>query len=208
MFWVGVILLIAALIVWFCYNLATKGKVELKSIEACINNIERNPSYPNVYEKFIDVWNSSTWIQPDNFVNAGYYNRILKICEKNSSYLIVWQLLEEVIKKLDIYFAIDKSQKTNTFKFLADNLFKKINNQPIREQILLLIHLVSEIGQAETQELYNTSLKILEANSSSQEAKTLVLDVGRLHYGFLRPDKKPTIYDEQAIQNDIIVRST
>lgn len=207
MFLVGVILLIAAFIAWVSYNVATKGKVELKTIEACIDRIERNPTSPNVYDKFIDVWNSSTWIQPDDFVNGGYYNRILKICEKNSSYVIVWQLLGGVIKKLDVYFAIDKSQISNTFKFLADSLFKEFKNQPIRERILSLIHLLNGIDQAETQELYNTSLKILEANPSSQEAKTLVLDLGRFHYSFLRLDKKPTIYDEQAIQNDIIVRS-
>lgn len=171
MFWVGVILFIAAFIVWCSYNIATKGKVELKSIEACINQIERNPNSPNVYDKFIDVWNSSTWIQPDDLVNGGYYKRILKICEENSSYVIVWQLLGEVIKKLDIYFAIDKSQRTYTFKFLTDNLFKKFKNQPIRERILSLIHQVSGIGQAETQELYNTSLKILEANSRVKKLK-------------------------------------
>lgn len=54
---------------------------------------------------------------------------------------------------------------------------------------------------------YESSLKILEANPNSQEAKVLVLDLGRLHYSILRPNKKPTIYDEQAIQNDILVRS-
>jgi hypothetical protein len=210
MFLVGVILLIAAFIAWISYNIATKSKGQLQSLEACINQIERNPNSPNVYDKFIDVWNSSTWIQSDDLFNKGYYNRILKICEQNSSYVKVWQLLGEVIKKLNISFGIDvdgKRQRSNTFRFLADSLFKEFKNQPIRERILSLIHLLSGIGQAETQELYNTSLKILESNSSSQEAKMLVLDLGRLHYSFLRLDKKPTIYNEQAIQNDIIVRS-
>jgi len=210
MFWVIVIVLVVAVVAWFSYNILTKGKAQLKSVEACINQIERNPNAPSIYDKFIEVWKSSTWVQSEDLFNGGYYDRILKICEKNSSHVKVWQLLGEVVQRLNMSFGINasgKRHKSNTFRLLTDSLFKEFKNQPIRERILSLIHLISGITQAETQDLYNTSLKALEANSSSQEAKMLVLDLGRLHYSVLRPDKKPTIYDEQAIQNDIIVRS-
>ena len=43
-------------------------------------------------------------------------------------------------------------------------------------------------------------------NSNKVTAKQLVLTIGRWYFGKLR-DGKPTIYDEQAIQNDISVRS-
>lgn len=210
MFWVIFIVFTLAVVAWFSYNVATKGKAQLKSVEACINQIEINPNSPSVYDKFIEAWKSSAWVQFADFFNGGYYDRILKICEKNSSYIKVWQLLGEVIQRLNTSFGTNESGKrhrSNTFKLLADSLFKEFKNQPIREKILSLIHLVGGLTQAETQDLYNTSLKVLEANSSSQEAKMLVLDLGRLHYSILRPDKKPTIYDEQAIQNDLIVRS-
>ncbi|RCJ38289.1 hypothetical protein A6770_13115 [Nostoc minutum NIES-26] len=206
MFGVVVITLVIAVVGWFSYNVVTKGKAQLKSVEACISQIERNPNSPSVYDKFIEVWKSSTWVQSEDLFIGGYYDRILKICDKNSSNVKAWQLLEYVVQKLNIIFGINVAGKRNraiTFRLLADNLFKEFKNQPIRERILSLIHLVSGITQAET----NTSLKILEANLSSQEAKMLVLDLGRLHYSVSRPDKKPTIYDEQAIQNDIIVRS-
>ncbi len=210
MFWVVVIALVIAVVGWFNYNSATKGKAQLKSIGVCIIQIERNPNSPSVYDKCIEVWKSSTWVQSEDLFNGGYYDRILKICEKNASNVKAWQLLGEVVQSLNISFGINltgKRNRANTFRLLANNLFKEFTNQPIRERILSLIHLVSGITQAETQDLYNTSLKILEVNSNSQEAKVLVLDIGRLHYSILRLDKKPTIYDEQAIQNDILVRS-
>lgn len=43
-------------------------------------------------------------------------------------------------------------------------------------------------------------------NSNKVTAKQLVLTIGRWHFGKLK-NGKPTIYDEQAIQNDISVRS-
>ena len=210
MFLFFVLMLVVLVGAWFRYNVSTKGKDQLKSIEACISKIERNPSSPSAYDNFIEVWKSSTWVQSEDLFNGGYYDRILKICEKNSFNVKAWQLLGEVVQRLSITFGINASGKrsrSNTFRLLAGSLFKEFQNPPIRERVLSLIHLVSGITQAETQDLYNTSLKILEANPGTQEAKTLALDLGRLHYSILRPSKKPTIYDEQAIQNDIIVRS-
>lgn len=209
MFWLIVILLIVAVIAWFNYNIATKGKAQLKSIEACIAQIERNPNLQAPFKKFIETWNSSTWVQSEDLFNGGYYDRILNICESNSSSVKTLELLLEAVKKLNLAFAINvtgKSYRTKTFKILADNISKQFYNKIVREQIITTINAISGLTQKETQELYNISLKILEANPSSQEAKVMVLEFGRMHYSILRPDKKPTIYDEQAIQNDIIVR--
>jgi len=55
--------------------------------------------------------------------------------------------------------------------------------------------------------IYNLALEILDSNPDKIYIKTLCLALGRMHYGNLRPDKNPTIYDEQAIQNDILMRS-
>ncbi len=57
-----------------------------------------------------------------------------------------------------------------------------------------------------SQELYNLALSALEAHPSEPKAKQLVLKIGRYHFGKLRGGKV-TIYDEQAIQNDIQVRA-
>lgn len=55
--------------------------------------------------------------------------------------------------------------------------------------------------------IYNDVLEILASNPDKIHLKPLCLEIGRKHYSALRPDKRPTIYDEQAIQNDILVRS-
>ena len=55
--------------------------------------------------------------------------------------------------------------------------------------------------------IYNLILEVLSENPEKIHIKTLCLTIGRLHYGKLRPDNKVTIYDEQAIQNDILMRS-
>jgi len=56
--------------------------------------------------------------------------------------------------------------------------------------------------------IYNLVLEILASNPDKIHIKTLCLTLGRMHYSSLRPDKNPTIYDEQAIQNDILMRSS
>lgn len=53
---------------------------------------------------------------------------------------------------------------------------------------------------------YQTSLQMLESHPLSTAAKVFALNIGRWHFGRIRPDNKVTIYDEQAMQNDIVVR--
>jgi hypothetical protein len=54
---------------------------------------------------------------------------------------------------------------------------------------------------------YDTALGILALYPEELSLKPYVLDVGRWYYSILRPDGRITIYDEQAIQNDIIART-
>ena len=54
---------------------------------------------------------------------------------------------------------------------------------------------------------YNTALGILARHPEELSLKQYVLDVGRWYFSILRPDGMITTYDEQAIQNDIIVRT-
>lgn len=49
-------------------------------------------------------------------------------------------------------------------------------------------------------EIYQDMLKMLRAHS---EYKPFALETGRLAYGLKRKDGVPTVYDEQAILNDI-----
>ncbi len=71
-------------------------------------------------------------------------------------------------------------------------------------QCIINILFLSDSGR---QLIYNTTLEILEKDPGNYRAKQLILTVGRWHFGKLRKNGRPTIYDEQAILNDISVGS-
>lgn len=58
-----------------------------------------------------------------------------------------------------------------------------------------------------SQQIYDSSLDLVTTHIGNPQAKVFALEVGRWHYSLQRLDRKPTIYDEQAIQNDINTRS-
>lgn len=68
----------------------------------------------------------------------------------------------------------------------------------------LLKQLTSKIG---TKEAYNIALDTLSQNPEITQLKTLALEIGRIHYSSLRKNKRLTIYDEQALNNDIQSRA-
>jgi hypothetical protein len=55
---------------------------------------------------------------------------------------------------------------------------------------------------------YTRALEIVAEYPESSPARQFALEVGRWHYSRGREEGRPTIYDEQAIQNDIMVRSS
>lgn len=61
--------------------------------------------------------------------------------------------------------------------------------------------------QVPSKVFYDAALDILQQHPEQMSLKQYALDVGRWHYSIARPDGKVTIYDEQSIQNDILVRS-
>lgn len=61
--------------------------------------------------------------------------------------------------------------------------------------------------EASSGDIYKAALDILSQHPDQIPLKQYALEVGRWHYAIQRPDRKVTIYDEQAIQNDIAVRS-
>jgi hypothetical protein len=62
-------------------------------------------------------------------------------------------------------------------------------------------------AQIPSKVFYDAALDILQQHPEQISLKQYVLEVGRWHYSIARPDGKVTIYDEQSIQNDILVRS-
>ncbi len=77
----------------------------------------------------------------------------------------------------------------------------------VQGKVIRLLDQCPALKATETKVIYEAALDILANNPSNPTAKQFVLNVGRWHFGRNRPDKRPTVYDEQAIQNDILVRS-
>lgn len=61
--------------------------------------------------------------------------------------------------------------------------------------------------QVSSKSFYDAALDILQQHPDQTSLKKYALEVGRWHYSIARPDGKVTIYDEQSIQNDLLVRS-
>lgn len=55
--------------------------------------------------------------------------------------------------------------------------------------------------------LYQQSLEVVQSSKGAPAAKELALRLGRLSYAAGRPDRRPTVYDEQAVANDIAMRA-
>ncbi|MEM8805041.1 MAG: hypothetical protein AAGF01_03220 [Cyanobacteria bacterium P01_G01_bin.38] len=84
-------------------------------------------------------------------------------------------------------------------------------NDQWRERVFILISKKMPVSPSRNEltsiEVYEEVLKLLELHPEELKLRPFALKVGRWHYAKSRPDRKVTIYDEQAIQNDIQVRS-
>jgi hypothetical protein len=95
-------------------------------------------------------------------------------------------------------------QLNRILQILADNPINKQTHQ----EVFQILSDIPDISHGGSNLIYSTALDILESNPESPLAKQFVLEVGRWHKGRIRDGGMVTIYDEQAIQNDILVRLT
>jgi len=66
---------------------------------------------------------------------------------------------------------------------------------------------ITSANEISSKNFYEAALEILQQHPEQIPLKQYALDVGRWHCSMSRTDGKVTIYDEQSIQNDIVVRS-
>ncbi|MBD2392978.1 hypothetical protein H6G11_01755 [Cyanobacterium aponinum FACHB-4101] len=93
-----------------------------------------------------------------------------------------------------------------TYQTLVNCFLKDIDNEVVREKILSLMIFINKIPENHSEYLYFHCLDLLEKKQDDTKIKKITLLAGRLYYSSLRPDRIVTIYDEQAIQNDIMSR--
>ncbi len=99
----------------------------------------------------------------------------------------------------------------NDKKFDADDyeaIRQKYTDSPLNSQVQeATLLFLRTYPAANTEWFYSYALEVITENPDNVQAKTFALELGRWHYGRGRKDRLPTLYDEQAIQNDILVRS-
>ncbi|MDH6066980.1 hypothetical protein NWP26_06860 [Chrysosporum ovalisporum APH033B] len=111
----------------------------LQSLIQCISQIEKYPNSPSEYDNFMILWRQSSSMNPQTFLAGNYYDRILKICNTNSSNILAWQLLKAVV----IHFlpSFNENQISETFTLLITSLEKEFKNTPIKKVILEILPL-------------------------------------------------------------------
>jgi hypothetical protein len=87
-------------------------------------------------------------------------------------------------------------------------LRKQLAESPLDEQLQNEVLLMSEGYPALLESAYELALQILRDHPDSVVARAFALKAGRASYSAMRPNNSPTMYDEQAIQNDIMVRTS
>jgi len=98
-----------------------------------------------------------------------------------------------------LFDALDKNEKISILRLL-------LSTCPEDPKVQTFALKQIKRGVLYSTEAYAFALEILEVNPNLIKVKTFVLEVGRFHFAKLRGGKV-TIYDEQAIQNDIQARS-
>ncbi|OZH52540.1 hypothetical protein AFK68_23755 [Hydrocoleum sp. CS-953] len=95
---------------------------------------------------------------------------------------------------------------TDIINPLIDYLNTNPLNSGVQKIFMQCVTHIMLLSESERQRIYDTALEILQDNPASSTAKQFVLTIGRWHFGKSRKGGKPSIYDEQRIQNDILAR--
>ncbi|MBD2137162.1 hypothetical protein H6F32_06095 [Anabaena sp. FACHB-1237] len=152
---ISILLILIILLLGLClykiynYYLFSRTKLKVKKIVNDIDLIEMNPEDVSNYDRFIKIWKKSGYIEPKEFVNKGYYHRILRICEENSSNVQSWQLFKEVFTECLVF--LEDAEQSETLKLLMNILSKEFNNPPIKEKIIRIVMLLIHKNKAKMQ---------------------------------------------------------
>ena len=119
--------------------------------------------------------------------------------------LLIWYVQTPAGKA----YGIEQKKAKEVYKIenILGVLRKDLDNVTYCKDIPALLQRGSKYHRYNYGTIYNEALEILASNPDKTHLKTLCLALGRKHYAAFRPGNSPTIYDEQAIQNDIQVRS-
>ena len=97
-------------------------------------------------------------------------------------------------------------QSNTAFEELYELAKVNLAEHPMLENVRSFTFAMANLVPGDLAELYELTLTLLTNKSDTAVMRVFALQVGRLHRGRSREDGRVTIYDEQAIQNDIMVR--
>jgi hypothetical protein len=98
---------------------------------------------------------------------------------------------------------------------ISDIVLPLLNIRPLDERVRAAVFLCAQktisrydlSTKIPSKVFYDAALDILQQHPEQMALKQYALEVGRWHYSIVRSGGNVTIYDEQSIQNDILVRS-
>jgi len=93
----------------------------------------------------------------------------------------------------------NRNKTTEAFNKLMTRLYVNETDAQLHSEVINFVRSNPTVGKL----AYDAALQTVAKSNGKSSTKHLALEVGRIHFGSLRMGKRPTIYDEQAIQNDI-----
>lgn len=145
---IGLLLVAAFIGIWVYYS-SVAEKTRLQNLIQCLYQIEKYPNSPSGYDKFMALWQQSSFIKPQTFLAGDYYDRILKICNTNSHNILSWHLLKAVI--IRFLLAFNEYQISETFTVLIKSIENEFKNTPVKTLILEIIILFIRDNESQIQ---------------------------------------------------------
>lgn len=102
------------------------------------------------------------------------------------------------------FLSFQKAQKNA--RDTVSTLGRLLDQRPVDESIHAELETIASKFPVLADTVYRMALCAVESSRGAPAAKRFALSVGRRAYGSKRSNGRPTIYDEQAIQNDIGAR--
>lgn len=117
------------------------------------------------------------------------------------------------VLSLSFYAWLQTMRQNDSLSTKARNrlpyLLRDLSISPDNEETKIeLFQIMEAFPTMFTDEIYEGALFAVQQSGGAPNAKRFALLVGRLSLGSRRPDGLPTVYDEQAIANDISARTS
>lgn len=113
----------------------------------------------------------------------------------------IWQGYKDAIRRKE---ALRRHQALSE---RTQILLNQLNATKEDEIVLNELSAIANFDAILSHQIYQESLNAVERSNRSTRLKRFALETGRISLGHNRDDGQPTIYDEQAIRNDISART-